>query len=221
MGDIRVPDSFFVGLCGNIGVGKSLFAKTLGERLGLEIYYEPVATNPYLEPFYADMRRWAFHLQVYFLGERFRAQKNMNLTGRSFIQDRTIYEDGEIFARVLYDRGEMDKQDFDNYLALFREIVGLLPPPGLLVYLKASPELLLKRIANRGRACESSIPAEYLGQLSSAYDQWIPKIAETCPVMEIDTEAMVYPPNDDILNMVEERIRLEAGKRGVELATTG
>ncbi len=213
MGDVRVPDSFFIGLCGNIGVGKSLFAKTLGSRLGLEIYYEPVASNPYLEPFYGDMKRWAFHLQVYFLGERFKAQKRMNLTGRPFIQDRTIYEDGEIFAQVLYQRGEMDEQDYQNYLSLFREIVDLLPPPGLLIYLKASPQTLIDRIADRGRSCESSIETSYLGQLDSAYQTWVPRMEDICPVLEIDTEALVYPPNEEILQQVEARIHQEAAAR--------
>lgn len=212
MSQPATPGSFFVGLCGNIGVGKSLFAQLLGKRLGLEIYYEPVSQNPYLEKFYADMRRWAFHLQIYFLAERFKAQKQMNQSGRPFIQDRTIYEDAEIFARVLHERGEMDRQDFESYLALFRELVDFLPMPSLLVYLKASPATLLKRIAVRGRSCEKSISGTYLGQLAAAYDRWLPRVQETCPTLVLDTEELAYPPTDEILEQVAERIRRQAAE---------
>ena len=217
MGEIHTPKSFFVGLCGNIGVGKSLFAEILGKRLGLTIYYEPVSQNPYLEKFYADMRRWAFHLQIYFLAERFKAQKDMNRKGVPFIQDRTIYEDAEIFARVLHQRGEMDQQDFDSYLALFREVVEFLPQPSMLVYLKARPETLLKRIAVRGRSCESSITAEYLGQLAEAYGDWFPRMRESCVTLELETDALVYPPTEEILVPLADRIVREAEVHGVSL----
>lgn len=214
---MTTPQTFFVGLCGNIGVGKSLFATTLGERLGLKVYYEPVAENPYLEPFYADMRRWAFHLQIFFLAERFKAQKRMNLAGAPFIQDRTIYEDGEVFARVLHERGEMDRQDFENYLALFREMVDYLPDPGLLIYLKAGSETLIERIADRGRACEAGIQPLYLRQLGAAYTDWIAHRKALGPVMEIETEGLAYPPDDAVLEPIIARIRAEAQRRGVRL----
>ncbi len=217
MSQTHTPRNFFVGLCGNIGVGKSLFAELLGKRLGLEIYYEPVSQNPYLEKFYADMRRWAFHLQIYFLAERFKAQKQMNQSGVPFIQDRTIYEDAEIFARVLHERGEMDRQDFGSYLALFRELVDFLPMPSLLIYLKASPETLLRRIADRGRSCEKSISSEYLGQLAAAYDAWLPRVQETCPTFILETEGLTYPPTEDALELVAERIRQQAAACGAAL----
>lgn len=215
MKDLRVPNTFFLGLCGNIGVGKSLFAEQLGRRVGWQVYYEPVTENPYLESFYADMQRWAFHLQIYFLAERFKAQKRMNLLRLPFIQDRTIYEDGEVFARVLHDRGQMDCQDFENYIALFREIVDLLPVPGLLICLKASPETLRSRIARRGRPCETRIESAYLEQLESAYREWLPRMKMRCPVLEIDTEGMHYPPRGAVLDPIVDRIREEAGARGV------
>jgi len=218
MSNIQTPGSFFVGLCGNIGVGKSLFAETLGRRLGLSIYYEPVLQNPYLEKFYAQMRRWAFHLQIYFLAERFKAQKEMNRQGVAFIQDRTIYEDAEIFARVLHQRGEMDAQDFESYLALFRELVDFLPMPSMLVYLRARPEVLLRRIAQRGRACEASIAAEYLEQLAAAYDDWFPKVRETCVTIEVDTNDLIYPPSEEVLAPIAERIAREAQRHGVLLS---
>lgn len=217
MGGVPARESFFVGLCGNIGVGKSLFAEMLGRRLGLEIYYEPVSQNPYLEAFYADMRRWAFHLQIYFLAERFKAQKEMNQRGVPFIQDRTIYEDAEIFARVLHQRGEMDGQDFESYRALFRELVDFLPMPSLLIYLRASPQVLLRRIAVRGRGCEASIGSEYLGQLAEAYETWFPRVQSSCPTITLDTDDLVYPPGEAVLGPVENRIVAEAEARGVVL----
>ncbi|MCK4305927.1 MAG: deoxynucleoside kinase [Candidatus Eisenbacteria sp.] len=216
----HIPEIFFVSICGNIGVGKSLFAERLGRLMGLEVYYEPVMQNPYLEPFYADMQRWAFHLQIYFLAERFKVQKRMNRLGQPFIQDRTIYEDGEVFARVLHERGEMDHRDFDAYIALFREMVDYLAPPGLLIYLKASPETLRRRIATRGRSCEAGIEMAYLEQLESAYRDWVPRMKARCPVVEIDTEDMRYPPGRRVLDGIIRRIYEEAHPRGVELAPT-
>ncbi len=217
MSDRRAHGAFFVALCGNIGVGKSLFAQSIGARMGLAVYYEPVSQNPYLEAFYRDMRRWAFHLQIYFLAERFKAQKAMNLQGRPFIQDRTIYEDGEIFARVLHERGEMERQDYESYLALFREMVDLLAPPALLIYLGASRPTLQARIAERGRACEAQIEARYLDQLEAAYQDWVPRIGRACPVLAIDTESLSYPPGPEVLDPIIARIRAEAERRGVEL----
>jgi len=188
--------AFFVGICGNIGVGKSVFAELLGRRLGWPVYYEPVSHNPYLDDFYADMRRWAFHLQIYFLAERFKSQKNMAWGSQPFLQDRTVYEDGEIFARVLHRRGAMNDRDHECFLALFREMVGILPPPGLLLYLQAAPATLRRRIAERGRACERGIDTEYLRQLEEAYREWLPAAGRMCPVIEIDTEAFAFPPDE-------------------------
>jgi deoxyadenosine/deoxycytidine kinase len=199
-------DGFFVGICGNIGVGKSAFARLLGERMKWDVYYEPVAENPFLEAFYADMRRWAFHLQIYLLAERFKAQKRFVEQGRPFIQDRTIYEDGEIFARVLYERGAMETREFESFLSLFREMVELLPFPGLLVYLKADPPALLRRIAQRGRACEAGVTEEYLTQLARAYDAWIESVRGRCSIMEIDTEQIAFPPSEELIAQIRARI---------------
>ena len=190
----RAP-TFFVGICGNIGVGKSAFARLLGEGTGWPVYYEPVAENPFLEAFYADMRRWAFHLQIYLLAERFKAQKRFVEQGQPFIQDRTIYEDGEIFARVLYERGAMEPREFDSFLALFREMVELLPFPGLLLHLRARPETLIRRIATRGRSCEKGVTAAYLEQLERAYLDWIASVRGRCPIVAIDTETIAFPPD--------------------------
>lgn len=199
--------AFFVGICGNIGVGKSVFAELLGQRLGWPVYYEPVAENPFLDDFYAAMNRWAFHLQIYFLAERFKAQKAMVLQSKPFVQDRTIYEDGEIFARVLHARGAMDDRDYETFLALFREMVALLRPPGLLLYLEAQPAALLQRIAARGRSCEASIDVAYLRQLDAAYREWLPVARRMCPVITVDTEACAFPPDEAMMQTLLERIR--------------
>jgi deoxyadenosine/deoxycytidine kinase len=207
-------DTFFVGICGNIGVGKSAFARLLGRRTGWDVYYEPVAENPFLDAFYADMKRWAFHLQIYLLAERFKAQKRFVELGRPFIQDRTIYEDGEIFARVLYERGAMEPREFESFLSLFREMVELLPFPGLLLYLKARPAALRARIAQRGRSCEAGVDEAYLGQLDRAYEGWLSGARRICPVMEIDTEAHPFPPPPDLIDAIVDRIeQARAGAR--------
>jgi deoxyadenosine/deoxycytidine kinase len=204
-------DTFFVGICGNIGVGKSVFAKLLGERTGWDVYYEPVAENPFLEPFYADMTRWAFHLQIYLLAERFKAQKRFVELRRPFIQDRTIYEDGEIFARVLHERGAMNRHEFESFLSLFREMVELLPFPGLLIYLRARPAALRERIARRGRACEHGVDEAYLAQLDAAYEAWIAGARAMCPVFEIDTEQIEFPPPAALIDSILAQVRAAEG----------
>jgi len=213
--------TFFVGICGNIGVGKSVFAKLLGTRTGWDVYYEPVAENPFLEAFYADMKRWAFHLQIYLLAERFKAQKRFVERGTPFIQDRTIYEDGEIFARVLYERGAMESREFESFLSLFREMVDLLPFPGLLLYLRARPEVLRERIARRGRSCETGVDETYLSQLDRAYEAWIAAARRMCPVIEIDTETIGFPPDAKLIDAILERVREAHAGAAVGGATEG
>jgi deoxyadenosine/deoxycytidine kinase len=205
-------EPFFVGICGNIGVGKSVFARLLGERTGWDVYYEPVAENPFLEPFYADMKRWAFHLQIYLLAERFKAQKRFVQRERPFIQDRTIYEDGEIFARVLYERGAMNRAEFESFHSLFREMVDLLPFPGLLIYLRARPHALRERIGRRGRACETGVDEAYLTQLDAAYEAWIASAREMCPVFEIDTETIGFPPSSALIETILEQVGAARGR---------
>lgn len=207
-------DVFFVGISGNIGVGKSVCAEALGAQLGWNVYYEPVATNPFLDDFYADMRRWAFHLQIYLLAERFKAQKATSRRRRSFVQDRTVYEDGEIFARVLHQRGAMDDRDYECFLALFREMVGLLPAPGLLIHLQARPETLRERIAVRGRACERTIGIDYLRDLDAAYRDWLPMARRLCPVIEIDTEGWTFPPAKEKIAELAACVRRAAAASG-------
>jgi deoxyadenosine/deoxycytidine kinase len=183
-----VPRGYFLAIAGNIGVGKTELTDRLSRELGWYAYYEPVIQNPYLDPFYQDMKRWAFHLQIYFLSERFKAQVTIGESGGAFIQDRTIYEDREIFARTLHEQGDMTRVDFDNYTALFDILARFLRKPDLILYLKASPETLMERIAQRGRESEKSITVDYLARLGRAYDDWMERARGQFDVQVVDTD---------------------------------
>ncbi|HEY6953390.1 MAG TPA: deoxynucleoside kinase [Bacteroidota bacterium] len=166
-------NTLFVTVAGNIGAGKSSLTKLLGDRFRWKPYYESVDDNPYLSDFYADMHRWSFHLQIYFLANRFKCHKMIVESSESVIQDRSIYEDAEIFARNLYDIGKMEKRDYDNYVSLFHVMMEYLKPPDLMVYLKASVDTLVRQITRRGRSFEQGIQRGYLEQLNKLYTDWI------------------------------------------------
>jgi deoxyadenosine/deoxycytidine kinase len=183
-----VTPGYFLAIAGNIGVGKTELTNRLSTELGWLAYYEPVIHNPYLDPFYADMARWSFHLQIYFLSERFKAQAAIGNSPLPFIQDRTIYEDAEIFARTLREQGSMTEVDYRNYVALFEVLVSYLRPPDLILYLKASPEVLIERIARRGRPSERGIGVDYLARLNRAYDDWMERAGARYEVVTIDTD---------------------------------
>ncbi len=181
---------YFLAIAGNIGVGKTHLTDYLGKRLGWEVFYEPVVDNPYLDDFYADMGRWSFHLQVFFLSKRFEMHRKMTENMWSCVQDRTIYEDAEVFARTLHDTGAMDDRDFNNYMALFQCMTSYLEPPTIVVYLRASVETLLERIARRGRDCEKSIDASYLERLNDAYDEWARRAAPELQFLVVETDGL-------------------------------
>ncbi|HTR96544.1 MAG TPA: deoxynucleoside kinase [Candidatus Acidoferrales bacterium] len=181
---------FFLAIAGNIGVGKTELTNRLANELGWVAYYEPVIQNPYLDPFYRDMPRWSFHLQIYFLGERFKAQVEIGRSSLPFIQDRTIYEDAEIFARTLYEQGSMTEVDYVNYTSLFHCMVDFLRKPDVILYLKASPETLMSRIARRGRESEKGIGIDYIRRLNAAYDDWMVRARQDTEVLEIDTDTV-------------------------------
>ena len=180
-------ESPFVGLAGNIGVGKTTFTKKMAKAFDWKPIYESVADNPYLSDFYGNMNRWSFNLQIYFLQKRFSAQRNIEYSSKGIVQDRTIYEDAEIFARNLHEMGRLDKRDWKTYHNLFYIMAGYLRMPDLIIYLQASTDTLLTRIHSRGRDYESSIDPEYLHQLNVAYDQWIGSLKEI-PVLKIETD---------------------------------
>jgi hypothetical protein len=195
----------FVGIAGNIGSGKSSLTRLLSERTGWSPCYESVDDNPYLNDFYADMPRWSFALQVYFLSHRFRSHKAIVEGRKSVILDRVIYEDAEIFARTLFDIGKMDERDYRNYEALYGVMTAYLRPPDLLVYLKASVPTLQRQIAARGRGMERSIQREYLERLNAKYGEWIGsyRLGKVLTV-DVDTTDFVNRPAD--LNRVSARI---------------
>ncbi len=182
--------SYLIGIAGNIGVGKTTLTRKLAQRLGWEAHFESVIDNPYLSDFYADMHRWSFNLQIYFLAHRFRSQKQIIEGGKNAIQDRTIYEDVEIFARSLYEQGYMDERDFRTYRDLFDNMVPFLPKIDLIIYLKASVDSLVERIRQRGRDFEKTIQREYLEYLNRAYEQWIARAREEFNVLTVDTESV-------------------------------
>ncbi|HEX9828929.1 MAG TPA: deoxynucleoside kinase [Bacteroidota bacterium] len=163
----------FVAVAGNIGAGKSSLTRMLGERFRWKPYYESVDDNPYLSDFYADMERWSFHLQIYFLANRFKSHKLIVEGDSSVIQDRSIYEDAEIFARNLHEIGNMTPRDYENYVSLFHVMMEYLKPPDLMIYLKATVDTLTKQISRRGRSYEQGIQRSYLEQLNHLYDEWI------------------------------------------------
>lgn len=163
----------FVAVAGNIGSGKSSLTRLLSDHYGWKTFFESVDDNPYLADFYKDMKRWSFNLQVYFLSKRFNDHKRIVEGSESVIQDRSIYEDAEIFAKNLHLMGMMDSRDYTNYVELYRVMTQYLRPPDLLIYLDARIETLLKQIARRGREYEQSIPQEYLEQLREHYSGWI------------------------------------------------
>lgn len=177
----------FVGIAGNIGVGKTTFTKIVAEKMDWAPFYESVANNPYLKNFYEDMQRWSFNLQIYFLHHRFRVHQEMTTSPNGVIQDRTIYEDVEIFARNLYKMGYMDKRDWKNYSDLFSVMTSFLRKPDLVVYLKASVPTLVKRIQKRGRQYEKDIDIAYLESLNESYEKWINSLSGI-PVLTVETD---------------------------------
>lgn len=193
-------------VAGNIGSGKTSLTERLGERLGWHTAYESVADNPYLPDFYSDMRKWSFHLQIYFLGHRAKQHIDMAQDPRSSIIDRSIYEDAHIFARALHHMGNLNERDYMSYRQVFDLIVRTLPPPSLLIYLKAPVPTLVERIRRRGRSIESSISPDYLALLDSFYEDWI-KVFEYCPVLTIRSDDLDFVNKPQHLDMVVERIQ--------------
>lgn len=193
-------------VAGNIGVGKTSLAERLGGRLGWKTAYESVADNPYLPDFYADMRTWSFHLQVFFLGHR--AQQYLDLSDgvQSVIFDRSIYEDAYIFARALHHMGNLPERDYMSYRRVFDLVVGRLPAPDLLIYLRAPVSVLLNRIQSRGRLIESGISPEYLSLLESFYDDWI-NTYDVCPVLTIRSDDLDFVHKPGHLDIVLQRIQ--------------
>ena len=185
-----------IAITGNIGAGKTTLAEKLAEHYGWEVYYEAVDNNPYLAPFYGDMPKWSFHLQVFFLNSRFeQVLKIKSNPDKTIIQDRTIYEDAYIFAQNLYESGHLNETDFQTYRGLFNTIMKAISPPDLMIYLKADISKLLGQIKKRGRDYEENIDPNYLTSLNVLYEKFSSQYKHG-KLIEIDVNNMDFVAND-------------------------
>lgn len=203
-------------VAGNIGVGKTSLAERLSVRMGWQCAFESVADNPYLADFYKDMHEWSFHLQIFFLGHRAAQYLELAKTPQSVIFDRTIYEDFYIFARALHAMGNVDERDYLSYQRVFELITSQLPPPDLLIYLRAPVAVLMNRIHSRARTIETGITSEYLSLLESFYDDWM-RVYDVCPVITISSDDLDFVHKPQHLDIVVQRIQDRlAGKEELE-----
>src|SRR6056297_1971227 len=189
-----------IAIAGNIGSGKTTLAGLLAKHYGWEAHYEKVDDNPYLNDFYEDMQRWSFNLQIYFLNSR--------KSGKTVIQDRTIYEDAYIFAPNLHSMGLMSTRDFENYFTLFNLMTSLVEPPELLIYLKASVPTLVNQIQKRGREYENNIRLDYLKKLNERYESWI-QAYNLGKLVVVDVDNINFSENKEDLRKVIDKIDAE------------
>jgi deoxyadenosine/deoxycytidine kinase len=194
-----------IAVAGNIGAGKTTLTTLLAKHYGWEPNYETVDNNPYLNDFYNDMQRWSFNLQVYFLNTRFKQIVEIHQSQKTVIQDRTIYEDAEIFAPNLHDMGLMSTRDFENYKSLFDLMVGLIQPPDLLIYLRASVPTLVSQIQQRGREYEESIRLDYLKMLNEKYELWISKYTDS-NLLIINVDDVNFQTSNEDLSKIIDRV---------------
>jgi deoxyadenosine/deoxycytidine kinase len=195
----------FVAVAGNIGVGKSTLVEKICQYLEWDPFYEPVAENPYLADFYQDMPAWSFHSQVFFLTHRLRAHHQLARHPNSVLQDRSVYEDAEIFAQNLYLQGHILERDFQTYRELYQTVIEFLPPPDLVIYLRATVETLIGRIAQRGREYERAISRDYLDSLNQLYEDWIARFT-LCPVLTLPADDLDYVAHNGHLRLIVQKI---------------
>jgi deoxyadenosine/deoxycytidine kinase len=196
----------FIAIAGNIGVGKSTLVGMLCSRLGWEPFYEPVTENPYLADFYKDMSSWSFHSQVFFLAHRLRIHKDLLRYPGSVIQDRSVYEDAEVFAQNLSIQGYFTERDYQTYRALYQTLCEFLPPPDLLIYLRSSVPTLQGRIALRGRTYERTIADDYLIQLNQLYEAWITSFT-LCPVLTVPADNLDFVAHPYHLDLIVRKVQ--------------
>lgn len=197
-----------IAIAGNIGAGKTTLTRLLAKNYNWIPQYEDVDQNPYLDDFYNDMEKWAFNLQIYFLGSRFGQIKQIRESGKNIIQDRTIHEDAHIFASNLHDMGLLMTRDYENYLTVFNLMNSFVQAPDLLIYLRASIPTLVKQIQLRGREYESSISIEYLSRLNDKYEEWI-KTYKDGKLLIIDVDNLDFVNNPEDLGFIYNRVEAE------------
>jgi deoxyadenosine/deoxycytidine kinase len=197
-----------IAIAGNIGAGKTTLTNLLAKHFKWEPQFEEVITNPYLDDFYTQMERWSFNLQIYFLNTRFRQSLSIRESGKSVIQDRTIYEDAFIFAPNLHDMGLMTGRDFENYKSLFELMESLVAPPDLMIYLRSSIPNLVKQIHKRGRSYENGISIDYLNRLNERYEDWI-KGYDKGKLLIFDVDNLDFVDNPEDLGSIVNRIDAE------------
>ncbi len=195
----------FIAVAGNIGVGKSTLVTLVSQRLGWEPFFEPVTENPYLADFYQAMTTWGFHSQIFFLTHRLRIHQDLLRHSGSVIQDRSIYEDAEVFARNLFLQGHLSERDYHTYHTLYQTLAVFLPPPDLVIYLRASVPTLLQRIARRDRDYERTIAPGYLAQLNDLYETWISNFV-LCPVLTVPADDLDYVAHPRHLDLVVRKV---------------
>jgi deoxyadenosine/deoxycytidine kinase len=196
----------FIAIAGNIGAGKSTLTAMLADTFGWEPFYEANAENPYLADFYEDMTRWSFHSQVFFLGKRLEHHRLLMNHPGSVVQDRTVYEDAEIFARNLYQQGKMSDRDYEAYRSLYKAVSAFLPPPSLLLYLDCSVDKLVSHIQKRGRDYEQNISRDYLTQLNRLYNEWVDDWT-ACPVLRLTMNEMDFQHNPSDFERIVEQVK--------------
>jgi len=196
----------FIVVAGNIGVGKSTLVEMVCGRLTCQPFYEPVTENPYLSDFYRDMNTWSFHSQIFFLTNRLRIHHDLARAPGSVIQDRSIYEDAEVFAYNLFLQGNFSERDYNTYRTLYRTLAEYLPPPDLLIYLRASVPTLLHRIALRNREYERGISSDYLERLNNLYETWIEHFT-LCQVLTIQADDLDYVAYPEHLEIIVDKVK--------------
>ena len=196
----------FVVVAGNIGIGKSSLVERLSRKLDWKPFYEPEAFNPYLADFYQDMAAWGFHSQIFFLANRLRAHRQLTSYPDSVIQDRSIYEDAEIFACALHEQGTMNDRDYATYRDLFTALSEFIPPPDLVIYLRGSVPTLLSRIALRAREYERAIPVSYLELLNRLYEDWTTSFT-LCPVLTVPADNLDFVVHPGHLELIAQKVQ--------------
>ncbi len=197
-----------IAIAGNIGAGKTTLTQLLAKNFRWKPQFESVDLNPYLDDFYNDMEKWAFNLQIYFLGSRFNQIKEIRESGENIIQDRTIHEDAHIFASNLHDMGLLMTRDYENYLTVFDLMNSFVQAPDLLIYLRASIPTLVKQIQLRGREYESSISIEYLSRLNDKYEEWV-KVYDEGKLLIIDVDNLDFVNNPEDLSYIYDKVDAE------------